>query len=659
MEEPSPAERLRGGQGAKPLAAGNASVEEQVIPMRRYVPGIHCVFSIKSRPWGVEPPGHSGTRSMGTMNKGPWIWVDCVTALGIFDVAEAGLGHDPSRFDPAKPSQAKPTSQPTSRPTRRLCLEKGPSPDADAPRPRTKGTQAGCPVPRLDNILLSLNKPPTSLPSPDITFPTTKPAADASQSTSSAGPAPTWRLGVHAAAESKMHLSAEALHAWDARDGHQRAEQTKGSKDTQTDGGSSNTTTIALVVVAVIILLLLVGIVWFCRSRKAKKSSSLEPTDEPKKKGFFGRITGRLRGGRYEQTSGDDSDRSHQLNSTGSRRNGDVEAGTNRGSTATGAVDRNTSVRSIMTLPAYRQMAATNEQVLGREGERDGVDVIVDLPNQEEEEELRDREMETMYQIRTTRRQLIAEREERREQRREARLRNDAAALQDIRARTRAANQDTTITDLRTTVDQIKDTRNRSVSSVSYADVGVARHDGTRIRANSTESERVGLLEDAGSITLGHNRGRSASSAASADTDFMSLTPTHTRGESLSGGPWVPNGSARTGSSTELVEADLGDTTMPPPEYHDLSLSEENRSTTPLHEPPPDYPGPYRSASQRTQRSLTTTARPDGEVEPETEPETETRTQTLGRGVGGVPQLPSLRISRLPEIVIEPSSAHP
>ncbi|KAH7133430.1 hypothetical protein B0J13DRAFT_102087 [Dactylonectria estremocensis] len=409
-------------------------------------------------------------------------------------------------------------------------------------------------------------------------------------------------------------------------------------------------------VVAGVVFILLVSVVWVCRSRKGRKSNHLEQTDDPKKKGFFGRITGRLRGGRYEQTSSNDTDQSHQLNSTRSRRNGDVEnSAANRGSSTTAAVGRNTSVRSIMTLPAYRPMAATTEQVLGREGERDGVDVIVDLPNQEEEEELRDREMETMYQIRTTRRQLLAEREERREQRTEARRRNDATALEDIRARTRAANQDTTIADLRQTVDQIKENRNRSVSSVSYADVGIARHDGTRIRANSTESERVGLLSDAGSISLGHNRGRSASSAASAETDFMSLTPTHTRGDSQSGGPWVPNGDARTGPSIDLAEPDLGDTAMPPPEYHDVRLSEEGRSTTPLHEPPPDYPGPYRSASQRTQRSLTNGARPNGEVEPEPE----TRAQSTGRGVGGVPQLPSLRISRLPEIVIEPSSAHP
>ncbi|RYC63576.1 hypothetical protein CHU98_g2652 [Xylaria longipes] len=50
--------------------------------------------------------------------------------------------------------------------------------------------------------------------------------------------------------------------------------------------------------------------------------------------------------------------------------------------------------------------------------------------------------------------------------------------------------------------DQIRTRRERAVSSVSYHDLGVARHDGSRIRANSTESERVVLLSDAASMAL-------------------------------------------------------------------------------------------------------------------------------------------------------------
>ncbi|KAM3468422.1 hypothetical protein MY5147_007964, partial [Beauveria neobassiana] len=92
------------------------------------------------------------------------------------------------------------------------------------------------------------------------------------------------------------------------------------------------------------------------------------------------------------------------------------------------SVDRHTSVRSVMTLPAYRAEASTNEQVLGRAGDRDGVDVIVDLPTEEREEALRDEEMAALYQIRALRRQQILEREQRRTEREAARARNDRAA---------------------------------------------------------------------------------------------------------------------------------------------------------------------------------------------------------------------------------------
>ena len=41
-------------------------------------------------------------------------------------------------------------------------------------------------------------------------------------------------------------------------------------------------------------------------------------------------------------------------------------------------VDRNTSVRSVMTLPAYSQAPKETEQVIGREGEREGMDTVVE-----------------------------------------------------------------------------------------------------------------------------------------------------------------------------------------------------------------------------------------------------------------------------------------
>lgn len=311
-----------------------------------------------------------------------------------------------------------------------------------------------------------------------------------------------------------------------------------------------------------------------------------------------------------------------------------------------------------MTLPAYRQDAAHNEQVIGREGERDGIDVIVDLPTEEEVEALRDEEMESMYQIRLARRQLIDEQQQRRVERQEARTRGDVTALADIRSRTRAANNSTVIDDLRREMERAKENRNLSVSSVSYADVGLARLDGTRIRANSTESERVGLLSDAGNIAVSdnrlsqqHSRVMSESSVISMDSNFPS--PALTRSAE------APS-EARAGSSPELVEADLGDEAMPPPGYEDVSLVDDDefqdRSILPTQEPPPDYPGHHRSESQRSRRNETS---PSLESASSQNSSTERDERRISRGVGGIPQLPSLRIRDLPPITVEPPTARP
>jgi hypothetical protein len=318
-----------------------------------------------------------------------------------------------------------------------------------------------------------------------------------------------------------------------------------------------------------------------------------------------------------------------------------------------GPPDRSTSIRSVMTLPVYRQKASNTEQVLGREGERDGVDVVVELPTAEDVETMRDDEMEALYQIRLARRHEIAERDERRRQRREARERNDTVALAEIRARAREASNNSLLDELRRDHDRLKDQRQRAVSSVSYADLGIARHDGTRIRANSTESERVGLLSDAASIALStrsaagssqyHRRDRSASSVLSIDSDFPSPGLTRSRANSRPETPRLSTGNTRAGSSPEIIEADLGDSDMPPhspPGYEDVSLDDtRSGATTPHNEPPPNYPGASYATSSRMPH--------------------ENEERRASRGVGGVPQLPSLRLQRLPQIVIEPSSARP
>lgn len=184
---------------------------------------------------------------------------------------------------------------------------------------------------------------------------------------------------------------------------------------------------------------------------------------------------------------------------------------------AAAGVDRNTSVRSVMTLPPYSQAPKETEQVIGREGERAGMDTVVEFPETvEEEEAVRNAEMESLYQIRQARRQEIEEREERRRQRREARERGDWQRLEELRREARQRNQPLqNVSTGNLTADVLiaehqSRPKDRRVSSVAYAELGQVRHDGTRLRANSTESERGGLLSEAAPMGEGtHGRNNS------------------------------------------------------------------------------------------------------------------------------------------------------
>jgi hypothetical protein len=377
--------------------------------------------------------------------------------------------------------------------------------------------------------------------------------------------------------------------------------------------------------------------------------------------------------------------------------------------TATGGagVDRNTSVRSVMTLPAYNPSASQNEQVLGREGERGGIDVVIEFPETvDEEESQRDAEMEALYQVRLARRRENEEREERRRLRREARERGDFVALREIAERQRASSTTSTgqtVEELRAEHDRIKKERQRAVSSVSYADLGIARHDGTRLRANSHESEREGLLGDAASIAASsqyHRRDRSASSILSIDTmnsDLPSPGFTRTRADSRPGTPSSRRRSGqsqvetvstanegRAGSSPEMIDHD----DIPPnspPGYENISLDtpqDENRA--PL-EPPPDYSSPVvgrgehrpafettsplvESSSERRQSAassrrtsahigqLISDRRSNSSSSSVSASRTTTAERRGSRGVVGVPQLPSLRLASLPSIQVDPGS---
>ncbi|KAI1149044.1 hypothetical protein F4825DRAFT_67825 [Nemania diffusa] len=425
------------------------------------------------------------------------------------------------------------------------------------------------------------------------------------------------------------------------------------SSSDDSQGGSQSTLVVVIVLVVGVLIFTIGGFVFLKRRAESRR--------------------------RYQRANGLEPDSNSASLRDSSRRAGSGSANavseTLRNSTASN-IDRNTSIRSIMTLPKYSNTANEGEQVLGREGDRNGVDTIIELPSDEHVEALRDEEMNTMYQIRVQRRLQNADREERRRLVQEARERGDTAALEELRARRRAENENTAIEDLRETQGQIRMQRDRAVSSVSYHDLGVARHDGSRIRANSTESERVGLLSDAASISRStrspsamsngrvsdigslaidthspslqsHRRMRSASSVLSLN-DNGEVSP-----RSSSTTPRLGGYHTRAGSSPEiLTEADLGDSDMPPPDYEDLSLDDaRSGATTPMfHDPPPDYSGPDRRHDERESVDLASPADDD---------RSRRSSQRSSRGVGGAPQLPSLRIRELPQIVIEPSTAHP
>ncbi|KAL1898623.1 hypothetical protein Cpir12675_001827 [Ceratocystis pirilliformis] len=286
----------------------------------------------------------------------------------------------------------------------------------------------------------------------------------------------------------------------------------------------------------------------------------------------------------------------------------------------TTAVNRATSIRSIMTLPAYQPNAAENERVLGVEGERDGVDVILELPTESDIENMRENEMESLYQIRLARRLEIQEREERRRLRREARQNNDPVALRNLRQQRQAANERDLVAALREEHERIKAQRQRAAPSVAYADVGIARHDGTRVRGTSMESERVGLLSDAASISasiLSPRRTRERSgSALSVDSDTarpasrsradsaLTTPAPFTHETNNSDSPRTSINASRRNTATRSSNTQLS-----PPEYEDIPLtttvtshSVNTISSVIPTEPPPTYDG-SRIATPESSRS--------------------------------------------------------
>ena len=274
------------------------------------------------------------------------------------------------------------------------------------------------------------------------------------------------------------------------------------------------------------------------RPRRNEYSTSLQDQDAARNSSYATRDRG-MSGGLVVTNDPERQALNQNSNSNTNNNGNNNNNGSNNG------VDRNTSVRSVMTLPAYAPAPREDERVLGREGERAGIDTVVEFPEElDEEEARREGEMESLYQIRLARRQEAREREERRQARREARARGDYEALAEIRRRAEQAAEESVSAMLIATHQGAN--RERRVSSVQYGDLGVARHDGTRLRANSTDSDNRPLLDGAASIGSGgrargmssttlsiHQRGhsasslRSASSRASEEFDFPEASNSH------------------------------------------------------------------------------------------------------------------------------------
>ncbi len=292
-------------------------------------------------------------------------------------------------------------------------------------------------------------------------------------------------------------------------------------------------------------------------------------------------------------------------------------------------VDRNTSVRSVMTLPAYAPAPRATEQVIGREGERAGMDVVVEFPETADEEEARrEEEMESLYQIRLARRQEITDRDERRRLRREARERGDVVALDELRTQSRlraesaasardaaAAAAGTSLGAASLIAEHNARERDRRVSSVSYADLGLARHDGTRLRADSTESDNRPLLDSAASMG-GSTRGsffmvpqfrreRSASSVLSVSTnvsDDDGHTPQTSTTHGRSGSDPIQTPSASQDTPPAQVEVDPTDLSAShpdsqPPGYDHIGYQADNHTDeVPPYESPVNARAPQLPA---------------------------------------------------------------
>ncbi len=292
-----------------------------------------------------------------------------------------------------------------------------------------------------------------------------------------------------------------------------------------------------------------------------------------------------------------------------------------------------------MTLPPYRPAPSPSERLIAREGERAGVDTVVEFPETaDEEEQRREEDMEALYQVRQARRHEQTERNERRRERQAAREAGDWARLEQLRLesqmRTRARTGSNTSSPFASIINvnaagidptALPGVRDRRVSSVSYASLGLARHDGTRIRADSVESnDQRPLLDSAASM--------GGSIPGSRRSSLFTTHPQHQRAPSAESVMSVDSDAADTPYTSNRSGSD------PPPPILTPSASHGTESSSEMNGEPLGEPPRYEDAADGRRGS-----EPEEEAPPYTSPVAE-------RGATDVPRLPSIR--RIPAIEV-------
>lgn len=265
-------------------------------------------------------------------------------------------------------------------------------------------------------------------------------------------------------------------------------------------------------------------------------------------------------------------------------------------------MDRVTSVRSIMTLPEYRSVAEPDkERTIGREGERGGIDTVIEFPESiTEEEERREEHMAALYEIRLARQ---IERAEARENASNGSRRNrhQNNSLGPATGRNRDGSSSTSLAAALAAVQE----RDRRLSNVAYAEVGYARPDGTRVRADSAASDNLPLLSSGAS--MGHARSFSTESVE-AFSARPSMETRTARGSMDSRRPVVSMLDVGDTRDDRPPDYGSGPPSGPPPEYEQLHeghraglggqnlqiplLRVESASPEPLRSP--TYPPPTR-----------------------------------------------------------------